>query len=85
MRGVYEPVYHLMMFQVGLLRKAPETVLAMARKPTKLPDYFTSEEASALVTAAPSYQVRMAMLIMIRARLRESECLFLRPTDIQLD
>ena len=57
----------------------------MARKPQKLPDYFTSEEASALVTAAPSYQVWMAMLIMIRARLRESECLFLRPTDIRID
>ena len=33
----------------------------MARKPKALPDYFTAEEAAALVAAAPSYQVRMAM------------------------
>ena len=57
----------------------------MVRKPKKLPDYFTSEEAAALVAAAPSYQVRMAMRIMIRARLRVSESLFLQPTDIRLD
>ena len=67
------------------MRKSPETHLATARKPEKLPDYFTSEEASALVTAAPSYQVRTAMRIMIHARLRVSECLFLRPMDIWLD
>ena len=67
------------------MRKSPETVLPMARKPEKLPDYFTFEEASALVAVAPSYQVRMAVRIMLRARLRESECLFLRPTDIRLD
>ena len=42
------------------MRKSPETVLAMARKPQRLPDYFTPEEASALVAAAPNYQVRMA-------------------------
>ena len=30
----------------------------MARKPTKLPDYCTPEEARALVAAAPSYAVR---------------------------
>ena len=42
----------------------------MARKPAKLPDYFTSGEASALVAAAPSYQVRMGMRIMLRADCR---------------
>ena len=28
--------------------------VGMARKPQKLPDYFTTEEAQALVAAAPS-------------------------------
>ena len=50
----------------------------MARKPGKLPDYFTPEEASALVAVAPSYQVRTAMRIMLWTRLRVSECLSLR-------
>ena len=67
------------------MRESPETHLATARKPEKLPDYFTPEEAAALVAAAPSYQVRTAMRIMIHARLRVSECLFLRPMDIWLD
>ena len=48
------------------MRKSPETVLTTARKPRKLPDYFTIEEASALVAAAPGYQVRMVMRIMLR-------------------
>ena len=47
------------------LRKSPETALAMARKPEKLSDYITPEEASALGPAAPNYQVRMAMRIML--------------------
>ena len=67
------------------MRKSPETVLAVARKPQKLPDYFTHEEASALVAATPSYQVRMAMRIMLRTGLRVSECLSLRPADLQLN
>ena len=67
------------------MRKSPETHLATARKPEKLPDYFTSEEASALVAAAPSYQVRTAMRIMLRTGLRVCECLSLRPMDIWLD
>ena len=67
------------------MRKSPETVLAMARKPQRLPDYFTPEEASALVAAAPSYQVRMAMHIMLRTELRVCECLSLRPADLRLD
>ena len=57
----------------------------MARKPVKLPDYFTSEEASALVDAAPSYPVKMAMRVMLRTGLRVSECLSLRPTDIRFN
>ena len=57
----------------------------MARRPTKLPDYFTPEEASALVAAVPSYQVRMALRIMLRTGLRVSECLSLRPTDLRLN
>ena len=57
---------------MSYLRKSPETVLAMARKPEKLPDYFTPEEASALVSAAPSYEVRMAMRIMLQTGLRVS-------------
>ena len=67
------------------MRKSPETVLAMARKPQKLPDYFTPNEASALVAAATSYQVRMAMRIMLRTGLRVSECLSLRPADLRLN
>ena len=38
------------------LRKSPETALAMARNPQKLPDYFTPDEAAALVAATLSYQ-----------------------------
>ena len=37
------------------------------------------------MAAAPSYQVRMTMLIMLRTGLWVSECLFIRPTDIRLD
>jgi integrase len=54
----------------------------MARKPKKLPDYFTTDEARALVTAAPSYPTRMAMRIMLRAGLRVSECLSLCAADL---
>ena len=56
----------------------------MARKPVKLPDYFTAEESQDLVDAAPSYPVRMAMRIMLRTGLRVGECLSLRPQDIRL-
>ena len=56
----------------------------MARKPKKLPDYFTTDEARALVTAAPSYPTRMAMRIMLRAGLRVSECLSLCAADLRL-
>ena len=56
----------------------------MARKPQKLPDYFTPEEAKALLAEAPSYQVRMAMRVMLRTGLRVGECLSLRPADLRL-
>ena len=56
----------------------------MARKPKKLPDYFTTDEARALATAAPSYPTRMAMRIMLRAGLRVSECLSLCAADLRL-
>ena len=57
----------------------------MARKPQALPDYFTSEEARALVAAAPSYQVRMAMRVMLRTGLRVGECLSLRAADLRFN
>ena len=56
----------------------------MARKPTKLPDYFTAAEAETLVEAAPSYQVKVAMRVMLRTGLRVGECLSLLPSDLRL-
>ena len=64
---------------INSLRKSPETVLAVARKPQRLPDYFTHEETSALVAAAPNYKARMAMRVMLRTGLRIRLCLSLRP------
>ena len=57
----------------------------MARRLRKLPDYFTEEEAAALVDAAPSYPTRMAFRIMLRTGLRVSEALALRQVDLRLD
>ena len=57
----------------------------MARKPQKLLDYFTSEEAESLVSAAPSYPTRMAFRIMLRTGLRVSEALSLRRSDLRLN
>ena len=57
----------------------------MARKPKKLPDYFTPDEAKALVAAAPSYQVRMAIRVMLRTGLRVGECLSLRAADLRFN
>ena len=57
----------------------------MARKPKALPDYFTPEEARALVAAAPSYPVRMAIRVMLRTGLRVGECLSLRAADLRLN
>ena len=45
----------------------------MARKPQKLPDYFTTEEAS-----APSYPTLMAMRVMLPTGPRVGETLSLR-------
>ena len=57
----------------------------MPRSLKKLPDYFTEEEAGALVNAAPSYPARMAFRIMLRTGLRVSEALALRRVDLRLD
>ena len=57
----------------------------MARKPVRIPDYFTTEEAQALVAAAPSYPVKMAMRVMLRTGLRVSECLSLKPADLRFN
>ena len=59
--------------------------MTMARKPVRIPDYFTTEEAQALVAAAPSYPVKMAMRVMLRTGLRVSECLSLRPADLRFN
>ena len=50
----------------------------MPRKLQQIPDYFTPEEASALVDTAPSYPTRMAFRIMLKTGLRVSEALALR-------
>ena len=57
----------------------------MARRLQRIPDYFSEEEAVALVDAAPSYQTRMAFRIMLRTGLRVSEALALRRVDLRLD
>ena len=57
----------------------------MARSPRRIPDYFTEEEAGALVDAAPSYPTRMAFRIMLKTGLRVSEALALRRVDLRLD
>ena len=57
----------------------------MARSLRRIPDYFTEEEAVALVDAAPSYQTRMAFRIMLKTGLRVSEALALRRVDLRLD
>ena len=58
---------------------------SMARRLQRLPDYFTEEEAGALVNAAPSYPARMGFRIMLRTGLRVSEALALRRVDLRLD
>ena len=57
----------------------------MPRSLKKIPDYFTEEEADALVDAAPSYPTRMAFRIMLKTGLRVSEALALRRVDLRLD
>ena len=60
-------------------------MVELARKPQKLPDYFTPEEAEVLVAAAPSYPTRMAFRIMLRTGLRVSEALSLSRSDLRLN
>ena len=57
----------------------------MPRSPRRIPDYFTEEEAAALVDAAPSYPARMAFRIMLKTGLRVSEALALRRVDLRLE
>ena len=57
----------------------------MPRSLQRIPDYFTEEEAGALVDAAPSYPARMAFRIMLKTGLRVSEALALRRVDLRLD
>ena len=57
----------------------------MARGTQKLPDYFTPEEADALVAAAPSYPTRVAFRITLRTGLRVSEALSLRRSYLRLN
>ena len=57
----------------------------MPRSLRRIPDYFTEEEAGALVNAAPSYPTRMAFRIMLKTGLRVSEALALRRVDLRLD
>ncbi len=57
----------------------------MPRKVQQIPDYFTPEEAAALVQAAPSYPTRMAFRLMLKTGLRVSEALALRRVDLRLD
>ena len=57
----------------------------MPRSLKNIPDYFTEEEADALVDAAPSYPTRMAFRIMLKTGLRVSEALALRRVDLRLD
>ena len=49
----------------------------MPRSLRRIPDYFTEDEAGALVNAAPSYPARMAFRIMLKTGLRVSEALAL--------
>ena len=64
--------------------KPPVRTEAMARRPQKLPDYFTFDEAEALVAAAPGYPKSMAFRIMLRTGLRVSNALSLRRSDLRL-
>ena len=57
----------------------------MPRKVQQTPDYFTPEEATALVEAAPSYPTRMAFRLMLKIGLRVSEALALPRVDLRLD
>ena len=66
------------------LRKPPRGNW-VPRKVQQIPDYFTPEEAVALVEGTPSYPTRMAFRIMLKTGLRVSEALALRCVDLRLD
>ena len=57
----------------------------MPRQPKRLPDYFTQEEARALLWATDSANNRLVLRLMLRCGLRVSEALVLRPSDLRLD
>ena len=58
----------------------------MARKPQKPPDYFTPEEAEALVAAAPSYPTRNGLPDHAKDRAQGlREALSLRRSDLRLN
>ena len=57
----------------------------MPRKPRKLPDYFTMEEANELIQATESGDTRLAMRLMLRCGLRVSEALQVRPSHLRFD
>ena len=57
----------------------------MPRKPRKLPDYFTMEEAAKLVQATESSDARLATRLMLRCGLRVSEALAVRPSHLRFD
>ena len=57
----------------------------MPRKVQQIPDYFTPEEAAALVEGVTSYPTRMALRLMLKTGLRVSEALSLRRVDLRLE
>lgn len=57
----------------------------MARKPQKLPDYFSMKEATDLINATESRDTRLAMRLMLRCGLRVSEALQVRPSYLRFD
>ena len=57
----------------------------MPRKPRKLPDYFTMEEANELILAVESSDARLATRLMLRCGLRVSEALQVRPSQLRFD
>ena len=57
----------------------------MPRKAQQIPDYFTPEEAAALVEGAPSYPTFVAFRIMLKTGMRVSEALALLRVNLRLD
>ena len=57
----------------------------MPRKPKKLPDYFTMEEANGLILATESRDTRLVMRLMLRCGLRVSEALQVRPSHLRFE